>query len=982
MRLTIVILALLLALPGAFAQVQPIAPVYNVTSGLEYEDIGAAMQDISAGDHLQLAAARFIEHVSISVPMTLSGDPNGTTIIDVSTMDGWGVTLSSDNITLKDLTIVGAGANNAYAVHSEPGITGLTLQDIVVTESTKTCIDLNGLIGPSVNTLNNITVSNSATGFGLALSTCSNVLIENITSSGNGFGDIAIMESNYYDQEVNAISFAGNLDLEGPQNLGGGGVIIQIDPEEIPVGMGSGFPISMTAEGFEYLLEASGDDLTGCILVHNDNVRSIAASLGAEIQSLVSYSMISQDMAVFPGMSVQSAVDVAEDNTTIKLEPGAYDEGPITVGNSVHLVGANVGLTGTDAAMRDVESVLDGIVVTGGHPTIDGIRVNSESGSAIEVLSNAEGLTVKNSVISGNGSLETAGIIARHSTDLEDVRVTGFDQGVLQHSGNLSVSNSWFKENQTGLKVSNDMSSADVTTVESCLFENAGGEAVNLHAGEPADAFTMTDCTLQLHGVAYTKTADMASSLLNNTFSNSELQIAGVDREGQIDLCSTNNFTPALRITGCTDEAADNYEACANINQACMYEGCTSPKACNYDPSANSDDGSCDFVTCAACPLGFACNYDPDADLYKVGACDFASCEGEGMSGVGEDRSGLTLIDGCTIPQACNYNANADADDGSCEFDCFGCMNSEACNFEEAFTQASNETCLFIQDLHPSPFVDCEGTCYNDVNDNGVCDEEEVSGCMDPVSCNFLGEATIDDGSCDYTSCAGCINPAACNHDADAWVSDGSCDYSSCSGCVAQNACNYDPSAMIDDGTCLFPVDLYNKGYVDCDDLCLNDTDGDGICDEEEQMGCTDSGACNFDAEATDDDSSCEFSSCAGCTNENYCNYNPMATLDNGSCANPEDLYPDAMVDGVSTVDCLGRCLNDANENGICDEEEPVCPGDFNGDGLRGAADILVMLGAFGCQAECGEPDLNGDGMVAASDILMALATFGMACSN
>ena len=60
-------------------------------------------------------------------------------------------------------------------------------------------------------------------------------------------------------------------------------------------------------------------------------------------------------------------------------------------------------------------------------------------------------------------------------------------------------------------------------------------------------------------------------------------------------------------------------------------------------------------------------------------------------------------------------------------------------------------------------------------------------------------------------------------------------------------------------------------------------------------MGCTDSGACNFDAEATDDDSSCEFSSCAGCTDEAYCNYNPTATMDNGSCATPEDLYPDAM---------------------------------------------------------------------------------------
>lgn len=964
------------------AQVAPIAPVTNVTTGVEYDDIASAMQDISEGDFLQLAASRFTEHVSISVPMTLAGDPNGTTILDVSTMDGWGITLSSNGITIQDLTIVGAGANNAYAVHSEPGITGLTLMDIVVTESTKSCIDLNGLTGPDANTLKDITVSNSSTGFGLALSTCSNMLIENITSFGNGFGDIAIMESNYYDQEINAVSFSGFLDLEGPTNLGGGGVIVQVNPEIVPVGIGSSFPISMTAEGFEHLLEAPGDELTGCILVHNDNVRSIAASLGAEIQSLVSYNMITQGMSVFPGMSVQSAVNVAGDSTIIKLEPGAYNEGPIEVGTSIQLMGPNAGLTGTDAATRDVESVLEGIIVTGGHPTVDGVRLNPGSGSAVEVLTDAEGLTLKNSVLAGNGTAGSEGVIARHSTDLQDLRVTGFANGIVQRSGQLSVSNSWLKENQTGLKVSHDASSADVTLVQSCLFENAGGEAVNLHAGQPSDTFTMTDCTLQLHGVAFTKTAEMSSSLLNNTFSNSESQVSGVDREGQIALCVTNSFSPALRITGCTDPTADNFEACANINYACRYDGCTSPKACNFDPSANADDGSCDFVTCAACPLGFACNYDPNADLYKVGACDFSSCEGSGMALDGDDLAGLTLLEGCTIPQACNYNANADSDDGSCAFDCYGCMDSEACNFDAAFTQASDETCLFIHDLHSSPHVDCGGTCFNDANANGVCDEEEVSGCMDATSCNFLGEATIDDGNCDYTSCAGCINPAACNHNAGAWVSDGSCDYASCSGCIADNACNYDPSALIDDGSCLFPVDLFNKGYVDCEDVCLNDADGDGICDEEELQGCTNSGACNFDAEATDDDSSCEFNSCAGCTDEAYCNYNPTATINNGSCATPEDLYPDAVVDGVSTVDCLGRCLNDANENGICDEEEAACTGDFNGDGLRGAADILVMLAAFGCQSDCGEPDLNSDGMVAASDILIALSTFGVACSN
>ena len=54
---------------------------------------------------------------------------------------------------------------------------------------------------------------------------------------------------------------------------------------------------------------------------------------------------------------------------------------------------------------------------------------------------------------------------------------------------------------------------------------------------------------------------------------------------------------------------------------------------------------------------------------------------------------------------------------------------------------------------------------------------------------------------------------------------------------------------------------------------CLNDTDGDGVCDELEINGCTDSTACNYDASATDDDGSCtyadEFYDCDGnCLND------------------------------------------------------------------------------------------------------------------
>ena len=36
--------------------------------------------------------------------------------------------------------------------------------------------------------------------------------------------------------------------------------------------------------------------------------------------------------------------------------------------------------------------------------------------------------------------------------------------------------------------------------------------------------------------------------------------------------------------------------------------------------------------------------------------------------------------------------------------------------------------------------------------------------------------------------------------------------------------------------------------YVDCAGNCINDSDGDGVCDEEEVPGCDDEGACNFDS--------------------------------------------------------------------------------------------------------------------------------------
>ena len=43
-----------------------------------------------------------------------------------------------------------------------------------------------------------------------------------------------------------------------------------------------------------------------------------------------------------------------------------------------------------------------------------------------------------------------------------------------------------------------------------------------------------------------------------------------------------------------------------------------------------------------------------------------------------------------------------------------------------------------------------EGWCESDLDNDGICDVDEVSGCMDASSCNYLSAAEFDDSSCEY----------------------------------------------------------------------------------------------------------------------------------------------------------------------------------------------------------------------------------------
>ena len=95
-------------------------------------------------------------------------------------------------------------------------------------------------------------------------------------------------------------------------------------------------------------------------------------------------------------------------------------------------------------------------------------------------------------------------------------------------------------------------------------------------------------------------------------------------------------------------------------------------------------------------------------------------------------------------------------------------------------------------------------------------------------------------------------------------------------GCTLSFACDYNPEANVD-GDCTFPIEYYG-----CDNECINDADGDGVCDELEVVGCQDPTAFNYNESATDP-AECE-EVVFGCTDPTMFNYNELANTENNSC--------------------------------------------------------------------------------------------------
>ena len=242
-----------------------------------------------------------------------------------------------------------------------------------------------------------------------------------------------------------------------------------------------------------------------------------------------------------------------------------------------------------------------------------------------------------------------------------------------------------------------------------------------------------------------------------------------------------------------------------------------------------------------------------------------------------------------------------------------------------------------------------------------------VCGCMDETACNYSPDANNEDGSCEYPAVHyDCEDN--CLNDADG---DGVCDELEVEGCQDESACNYNASAT-DQGVCDFA-----EAYYNCEGVCIADTDGDGVCDELEVVGCQDVLACNYNEDATNP-GDCQYAeehyTCDGiCLNDldgdGVCDvFEIVGCQDETACNYDMDATDEGECEFAQLhYDCGDNCLNDSDGDGICDELEVAgCQNadacNFNPDATDSDDGCVFAEDYLDCDGICLN-DSDGDGV-------------------
>ncbi len=392
---------------------------------------------------------------------------------------------------------------------------------------------------------------------------------------------------------------------------------------------------------------------------------------------------------------------------------------------------------------------------------------------------------------------------------------------------------------------------------------------------------------------------------------------------------------PSICIDGdaCTDDACDlltgnclNTPTDCDDNDLCTHDSCDSEVGCIHTPfnvPVECDDNDpCTTDTCdslVGCVHTLLCTADGQCD--DGHPCTIDVCGADGC---------CTTLPGCVI----------DAD----------CLNPDPCLTGLC---GAGGCCVDIPDCTRDCDCDDQDECTTDICTAGGCCENTPINVA--VACDDGNACTVE--TCDLV--LGCVSEpvdaAAFCDDADACTTD-TCD--AALGC--QNT----------------PIDV---GLVCAD----NDPCTDAVCDPllgcgnvpiDPAVDCNDNNACTDDI----------CSSTIGCLNVPIdvpvvCDDGESCTTDicdpATGCVNIPECF------GAADCDDLDECTTDSCGLDGCCRNDPFClsgcpASDLNSDGAVNAADLAILLGAWGTDP-VGPPDFNEDGEVGAFDLAILLGEWG-----
>ena len=341
--------------------------------------------------------------------------------------------------------------------------------------------------------------------------------------------------------------------------------------------------------------------------------------------------------------------------------------------------------------------------------------------------------------------------------------------------------------------------------------------------------------------------------------------------------------------------------------------------------------------------LAYVCDY---VGLEEACLADIVISDPSGTALISQFTGDCALVgddavNGCTDIDACNYNENANSDDGSCEY--------------------------------PEQNFDCNGDCLVDIDCNDVCGGSAVEDCAGECG----GSAETDEcGVCqgDNSSCSGCTDESANNYDSDAIIDDNSCNfdhfYTAISGTgVSQSVIFSETISLLEDGDeigifdqngllsngdcsseygnllvgngvwsgeqlnltaissidfCNFPDGYQLPGFVENNPIIIKIYDTSEGVEYDVNLTIT-AGSENFEETSFVVISELEIVE-LGCTDSSACNYDSNANTDDGSCDYPEENF-DCNGDCLVDVDCNGECGGDAivDECGECGGDGSSC---------------------------------------------------------